>query len=138
MFLIFSYRNMKKIIKIIRISWKEWFKNLRDKWPIYCKAINCNFTVSNLFLNHISWSSKKRKLRDIIERLSSINLVEKVWLNWILLEERWDVIVENKRKFIKTFKIVYEISKIDFFLVLWEKKDWKIVLISTFLNIKDK
>jgi hypothetical protein len=31
-----------------------------------------------LFLKHISGSSKNRKLKDIIERLSSINLIEEI------------------------------------------------------------
>ena len=88
---------MKKLIRIVRLSSKEWFKNLRKKWSIYCNSIDRHFIVSNLFLNHISWSSKKRELRDIIERLSTINLIEKIADKWILIEERSDIIVENKR-----------------------------------------
>ncbi len=126
---------MKKLIKIIRISSKQWFKRLRDKWEIYCEAINNTFIVSNLFLKHISGWSKNRKLREIIERLSIINLVEEIALKWNLVETREKVIIE-KYFYKRSYKLLLNIKWIDFFLVLAEKNNWKIILISTFLNFR--
>jgi hypothetical protein len=46
---------MEKIIKIIRISSKEWFKELKLKNPLQCWVLNKNFHITNIFYNHISW-----------------------------------------------------------------------------------
>jgi len=128
---------MKNLVKLVRLSSKEAFKKLRASWEIYCKAIDKNFSVTNLFLKHISWSSKNRKIKDIIERLSSVNLIEKIALEWKLTEERIEPIIEW-HVYEKSYKINFEISKIDFFIILWERKEWEIVLISVFLNYLDK
>jgi len=84
---------MRKIVKLVRLSSKEAFKKLRNNWKIYCKCLDENFIVTNLFLKHISWSSKNRKIRYIIERLSSINLIESISNNWILKEKRKNPII---------------------------------------------
>lgn len=75
----------KKLVKLVRLSSKEAFLKLRNIWPIFCLAINKNFEVTNLFLRHISGSSKNRELFDIVERLSCVNLVEKIALNSTLI-----------------------------------------------------
>ncbi len=130
---------MKDIIKIVRIASKEWFKKLKKTWPLFCSSLNKNFVITNIFLRHISWNTaKKRKLKEIINRLSSISLIEKVALKWDLIETRNDVIVEKTSFYKHTYKIWLNISSVEFFIVLWEKKDWKIVLISTFSNILKK
>ncbi len=126
---------MKKLVKIVRISSKEWFKKLRDKWPIYCKAIDEKFMVSNLFLRHISWNATKRSIMEIIERLSIINLVEKIWSTWNLLEVRENILIE-KNNYRKSFKIWLTIKKVDFSIILAQRIDEKVVLISAFVNFK--
>ncbi len=124
---------MQKLVALIRLSSKEAFKKLRSIWNIKCVCLNKNFTVTNLFLRHISWGSKNRKLRDIIERLSSINLIEKISKDWILTERRKSPKIEWY-----IYKYSYRINlliwKIDFFIILWERNTWEIVLISVFLN----
>jgi len=125
---------MKKLVKLIRLSSKEAFRKLRNLWEIYSINLWKSFTVSNLFLNHISWSSKNREISDIIERLSSINLVELVSEKWELVETRENIYIENRRFFQKTYKLKYSLKDFEFFLILWEKSDWKIILISIFLN----
>ncbi len=125
---------MQKLVKLVRLSSKEAFIKLRDLWYIYCKDLDKSFKVTNLFLNHISWSSKNREINDIIERLSSINLIEKISCFWRLVEIRKDIIIENRRFFQQTFKIKYRINKFDFSIILWEKNGWEIILISIFLN----
>jgi len=94
--------------------------------------------VTNLFLRHISWGATKRSMKDIIKRLTSINLIEKISINWKLVEVRNDIIVEKKRKFKKSYKIKYRIKDIDFFIVLWEKENENLILISVFLNFLEK
>ena len=59
---------MKKLIKLIRLSSKKAFIKLRDKWDIYCSPIEKYFKVTNLFLKHISWSSKKRLCQGLFPR----------------------------------------------------------------------
>lgn len=128
----------KKLVKLVRLSSKEAFLKLRNIWPIFCLAINKNFEVTNLFLRHISGNATKRWIEEIIYRLTSINLIEKISENWDLIETRENIIIEWHRKFKKSYKINYKISDIDFFLILWEKEDWKIILISVFLNFLEK
>lgn len=128
---------MKKLIKVVRVSAKEWFIKLRDKWEIYCKAIDNNFIVSNLFFRHISWASKNRKIREIIERLSIINLVEKIWTKWELVELRKNIIIEENN-YKESYKIKFYYKKIDFYIILAKREDCSIVLISAFLNYEQK
>jgi len=103
-------------------------------WEINCYAIWKKFGVTNLFLNHISWNRKNRSFRDVIERLSSVNLVEKISINGELVEKRNNVIIEWNKNFKFSYKIKYIKQKIEFFIVLGEKENWKIILISIFLN----
>jgi len=125
---------MKKIVKLIRLSSKEAFLKLRNLWEINCYAIWKKFKITNLFFRHISWNAVKRNLREIIERLSSINLIEKISCNWELVETRNNIIVEKKNRFKKSYKIKYSFADIDFFIVLWEKDNNEIILISVFIN----
>lgn len=125
---------MQKIVKLVRLSSKEAFLKLRNLWEINCYAIWKKFKVTNLFFRHISWNTVKRNLREVIERLSSINLIEKISCNWEIVETRENIIVEKKNRFIKSYKIKYNFSKIDFFIVLWEKENNEIILISVFIN----
>ncbi len=125
---------MKKLVKLVRLSSKEAFKKLRNNWEIECDCIWRSFSVTNLFLKHISWSSKKREIDDIVERLSCINLVEKISNNWQLIEERENITIDKKRFFQKTYKVKIVLKEFEFFLVLWEKKDNSIILISIFFN----
>lgn len=126
---------MKKLVRLVRLSSKEAFRKLQLLWYIDCSTINKKFKVTNyLFLRHISWSSKWREINDIIERLSSITLIEKISQEWILIEKRENIFVEKTKFFTKTYKIKLKLSDFDFFIVLWEKKDNEIILISIFLN----
>ena len=125
---------MKKLKQLIKISSKESFYKLRDLWEINCKSLNKSFKVTWLFYRHISGKSRNRVVRDIVERLSSINLIEKISLEWKLTETRNNIMIEKTRFFKKTYRIFLNIEKIDFFIILWEKSNWKIILISVFLN----
>jgi hypothetical protein len=125
---------MKKIVKLVRLSSKEAFLKLRSIWEINCYAIWKKFKVTNLFLNHISWNRKNRSFRDVIQRLSSINLIEKISINWELVEKRNNIIIEWNKEFKFSYKIKYTKQEMEFFIVLWEKKSWEIILISVFLN----
>ena len=129
---------MKNMVKLVRVSSKEAFNRLRSTGKIYCKDIDKYFEVTNLFLRHISWNATKRSLWEIIQRLSSINLIEKISFEWKLVEKRKNVVIEWKRKFDMSYKIRLDISDIEFFIILWEKKDKKLILISIFLNFKTK
>ena len=124
---------MKQLIKLVRISSKESFKKLRDVWKIYCTELDIHFKVTWLFLRHISWNTKSRVLKDIIERLSSVSLIERIWKDWILVETRVDPKIE-KKNYNFSYKINLMIEKIDFFIVLAKKANWEVILISVFIN----
>ncbi|MDA9129438.1 hypothetical protein N9J72_03110 [Candidatus Gracilibacteria bacterium] len=128
---------MQKTIKLVRFASKEAFKQLRDRGPIFCPEIKNSFLVTNLFLRHISGNATKRSSEEIIRRLSCMSLLENIARKGRLVEERVDVIIEGKRKFLKSFKINYSISNMDFYIVLGEKQDNKIILISVFLNFRE-
>jgi len=70
-----SHHWMERLVKIVRMSSKVAFINLRDLCPIFCSCLWENIRVTNIFLRHVSWSSKKRNIFDIVKRLSTINLV---------------------------------------------------------------
>ncbi len=125
---------MKKLIKLVRLSSKEVFRKLQSLGDIYCEWIWKSFRVTNLFLRHISGSSKKREFEDIIERLSCISLIEKIAIDWKIVEERTDVTVDKKRFFRKTYKIKSQMKDFEFYIVLGEKKDGWIILISVFFD----
>ena len=124
---------MKKLKQLIKISSKEIFYKLRNLWEIECNSINKNFKVTWLFYRHISWSRKRRTIREIIERLSSISLIEKIAKNWKLIETRNNVKIE-KFNYKISYKISLKIKKINFFIILAEKNNWKLILISVFIN----
>ena len=124
---------MKKLIKLVRLSSKKAFLKLRNIWNIYCPDLNKDFNITNLFLKHISWSSKNRKIRDVIERLSCINLIEEISERWKLIETRIEPQIEWYI-YKHSYKINLTIKNIDFFMILWERKNWEIILISIFLN----
>jgi len=125
---------MKKIVKLIRLSSKEAFLKLRNIWEINCYAIWKKFRITNLFLNHISGNRKNRSLIDVIERLSSINLIEKISVNWNLVETRKNITIEWSKKFKFSYKIKLIKNNMEFFIILWEKENKEIILISVFVN----
>ena len=124
---------MEKLIKIIRISSKEWFKELKSKSPIFCNSLEKNIYITHTFYNHIAWYKKTRPIREIIERLILINLIVKIIKNWKLVEKRKNQIIEKNLFFIETYKIVLNINKINFKIIIWKKKNWDLILISCFI-----
>jgi hypothetical protein len=129
----FKNNIMQKLVELVRVSSKETFIKLRSVWEINCNSLNKNFKVTNLFLRHISWSSKWRVIKDVIERLSSISLIEKIANNWKLIETRKNINIE-KLNYSFSYKINLTIRKLDFFIILAEKSNWNIILISVFMN----
>ena len=125
---------MEKLIKIIRISSKEWFKELKTKNPIFCDAIWKSFNITNIFYNHIIWYKKSRPTRETIERLSLINLIKKIALEWKLKETRENQTFEFTKFFVKTYKIILSIWWINFNFILWEKETWEVNLLSCFVK----
>ncbi len=123
---------MKKLIRILRLSSKEAIKDLKFKNPIYCNSLEKNFSVTNTFYQHILWYKKSRINREIIERLSLINLVAKIANEWKLKEIRENWVFEWE-VFDNTFKIILKNWWIIFNIILWEKKTWKIILLSCFV-----
>jgi len=118
------------VIKIVRISVKYAFLNLRKKWLIYCNSIWENVQITNLYFNHINWEAKKRKIKEIVLRLSIINLIEEILEKWYLVETR-----SKDDELYIYHKIKYEIEWENFCLILSEvKKTWKIILLSGFLQ----
>jgi len=124
---------MQKLKQLVKISSKENFYKLRNLWEIRCNSIDKSFKVTWLFYRHISWTAKNRTLREIVERLSSVGLIEKISEKWKLIQTRNNIEIENFNYY-KSYKIKLKIEKIDFFIILAEKNNWNIILISIFLN----
>ena len=123
---------MKKLIRILRLSSKEAIKDLKAKNPIYCNTLEKNFNVTNIFYQHILWYKKSRPNRETIERLSLINLIVKISKEWKLKETRKNWIFEWE-VFKNTYKIILKIWWINFNMILWEKMNSNIILLSCFI-----
>ena len=82
----------------------------------------------------VYWNKKTRATKEIIERLSLINLIVKISFEWKLDEIRENQKFEKTLFFIKTYKIVLNISWVNFKIILWEKEYWDIVLLSCFVG----
>jgi hypothetical protein len=94
---------MKKLLPLVKISAKRIFKSLRSKAPIFCPSIKQPINIGKLFLNHISYA-RRREIRDIIERLIMLSLVEEI------IEE--GKCIETRQSSGKTFyKISHQINK---------------------------
>ena len=129
---------MDNILKIIRISSNKWFKILKKNSPYYCKSLNNTVNITRTFQNHISGYSKSRVNREIIERLSILNLIDDILLNWKIIEERKKWLFEWK-EYKNTYKISFKIKSFYFILIIWEKYNWGFLLLSCFVkNIKTK
>lgn len=121
---------MLDIIKIVRISMKKSFKRLKENSPVFCTILNKDIKVTNTYFKHINWYAKHRKLKEIIIRLSIINLIDDILKNWILSEKR------NEECFVY-YEIQYEINWKVFCLVLSKnKKSAEIILFSWFVKNK--
>jgi len=68
---------MKGVHKILKISAKEAFKNLRGQAPFFCTSLNKEVFVTKLFWNHINFS-KQRTIREVIYRLATIPLIARI------------------------------------------------------------
>ena len=129
---------MENLLKIIRISSNKWFKILRKNSPYYCSNLWKYFEVTRVFQNHISWYNKSRVNREIIERLSILNLIEDISKKWKIIEirERW---IFEKKEYKNTFKVSLKIKLFYFIIIIWEKFNWKYLLLSCFVkSIKTK
>jgi len=124
---------MKKLIRIVRLSSREWIKELKKKNPILCNALEKDFSVTNTFYQHILWYQKSRPNREVIERLSLINLIVKIASEWKLKETR-----ENWKYELEIYNFTYKISLkiwwLVFHIILWEQKSNKLILLSCFVT----
>lgn len=121
---------MKKLAKIIRISAKESFKNLRNGWPIFCKELKREIYITRVFFDHINWRSKEREIKEIILRLSTISLIQKILIKWKIRE------IRESEKF-KYYWIKYKTEWEIFNLILSKKINWwKTILLSSFIENK--
>lgn len=128
MFIILKFKMIQKIQKITRISARKSFKILREKWPIFCNALNTKIFVTNTYFDHIYGKSKVRQTEEIILRLLMINLIDDILEKWKIVEKR-----ENDH-FIY-FEIQYKFKWEIFCLVISNiKKSWKFILFSSFLK----
>ena len=128
---------MQNIVKLVKLSSKEAFIQLRNWWSIFCDSLNRDCAVTKIFYKHISWERKNRKIKEVIKRLSCISLIKKILSEWILTEERWENKVDWKY-FQKFFRIYLKIEDMDFFLIIWEKVNLRLTLISVFIEFNEK
>ena len=124
---------MENILKIIRISSNKWFKILRKNSPYFCKSLDNEVVVTRIFQNHISWYTKSRVNREIIERLSILNIIEDIFEKWNIINKREKWIFEWK-EYKNTYKISLKIKYFYFIVVIWEKYKWWFILLSCFVK----
>ena len=125
---------MENLIKIIKIASKSSFKNLKKNAPYNCTILNKPIFVSNIFYKHISWYSKNRKIEEIIERLSIMSLIEEIALEWDIFQTRENTTYEKYDFYKTTYKISYLKEWFYFIILIWEKWNWKLVLLSCFVK----
>ncbi len=126
---------MKNTVKIIRVIAKEKFKELKNKWDIFCNWISSNIKITNLFFRHISGNAKQRSITEIINRLASIYILYKILNKWYLEETRTNVLIE-KKNYMKSYRICLIISNIRFYLIIAKNHKEENILISIFANTK--
>ncbi len=109
--------------KILKISAKESFLQLREASPYFCKKLNLKIHITRVFWNHINFS-KFRTLKEVSSRLAIFPLILKV-------------IKEGgvKKETTKYIKVVYNEKGIDFVIIL-EKTPKKVILLSCFIDNK--
>jgi len=127
---------MQNIVQLVKLSSKEAFYQLRDWWEIYCKSLDRNCAITKIFYKHISWERKNRKIKEVVKRLSAISLIKKILNEWELIEERWENKVDWKF-FQKFFRLELKIEDINFFVVIWEKINQRLTLISVFVKFEN-
>ena len=130
---------MDNLTKIVKIASKSSFKILKKNAPYNCTVLEKPIFVSNIFYKHISWYSKNRKNIEIIERLSIMSLIEEIALEWEIFQTKEDTFYEKYDFYKKTYKISYFKEWFYFIILVWEKGNWKLVLLSCFVkNLETK
>jgi len=110
--------------KLVRVSAKYTFRQLRNRAPLYCKCLNCDVLITRKFFRHID-NGEKRTNKEIIDRLLIIPLIEDILLNGKVVEER---IKLGKQYFRINFKVANFI-----FSVILIQEDIKYILLSCFI-----
>lgn len=123
---------MKSLHQVLKISAKESFKTLRKHGPYFCESLSQNIYITNLFWNHINFS-KERSIREIVERLSIIPLIERV------LQEGQCVKTTEDRHLI-FYRITLTIKHLSFPVICkYNKKErGHNILLSCFIDIQKK
>jgi len=123
---------MKSLHQVLKISAKESFKTLRKYGPYSCKSLSQDIYVTNVFWNHINFS-KERSIREIIERLSIIPLLEK-----ILKEGKCVKTIEDRHLIF--YRITLTIKHLSFSVICKYNKKEKghNILLSCFIDIQKK
>lgn len=78
---------MKHVQKILKISAKQAFLQLKKNSPYLCKSLNIQVFVTRQFWSHINFS-KYRPQKDLILRLAILPLVEKILEEGLITEKR--------------------------------------------------
>ena len=117
---------MKDIIYLIRISAKYSFRILRKNSPFWSSELHNDIQVTSVFFNHITSNHKGRKIKDTLERLLLIPLIEDIIQEGSIIEERQ---IKEKRY----FKVSKKISNKTFSIIIL-KKNAQYYLFSCFID----
>lgn len=123
---------MKIIAQIVRIASKSAFKRIKHDAPLVCNCLSDTILVTNMFYKHISWVSRKRKIQEIILRLSSIIIVPEILKKWTIIETRQNVLIEWKLCE-ESYKLGLR-KKNAIFKAVISKYKWRLYLVSVFVN----
>lgn len=117
---------MNQIQKILKISAKESFIQLRKNSPYFCHSMQKEIYITRKFWNHINFS-KYRPQKDIILKLALLPLIENILLKGELVEKRdWG----QKNSYRIERKIKEEIC----ILILEQRNKKNIYLLSCFVH----
>lgn len=117
------------LFKIIKLSAKVAFDNLRNESPLFCKAINKEVKVTKLFFSHLYTNNKTRGTEEIVKRLSMIILLKDVIRFGGLINKRGS-------KTAIFYEICYVFPEITLSVILLEKLNGEVLLYSCFDKYK--
>lgn len=123
---------MQNLHRILKISAKEAFKTLRKHGPYHCQSLSQEIYVTNIFWNHINFS-KERSIREIVERLSIIPLIERILQEGICVKT-------TEEKHLTFFRISLSIKHLSFSVICKhnKKENGHNILLSCFIDIQKK
>jgi len=119
---------MKKLHKIIKISAKYIFNELRKKSPIFSPVLDTSIKINRKLWNHLLFE-KTRNSEEILQRFVTLPLLDEIITKGVITQER--KYTNEKSSFELSFEIEDEI-----FILIVKKENNNFIAQSCFLRYK--